>query len=84
MADMQAAGVIAAVVAMGVVLAIMTLRLARDVDAFRRDINGRLGAADGRMDSLARDVADLRVRMARLEGLMVGFIWREGADARSR
>ena len=76
--------IIVSVVAMGVVLAVMTLRLARDVNAFRRDINGRLGAADGRMDSLARDVADLRVRMARLEGLMVGFIRREGADARSR
>ena len=76
--------IIVGVVAMGVVLAVMTLRLARDVDAFRRDINGRLGAADGRMDSLARDVADLRVRMARLEGLMVGFIRREDADARSR
>lgn len=69
---------------MGVVLAIMTLRLARDVNAFRRDINGRLGATDGRMDSLARDVADLRVRMARLEGLLTGFVRREGADARSR
>lgn len=76
--------IIVSVVAMGVVLAVMTLRLARDVNAFRRDINGRLGAADGRMDSLARDVADLRVRMARLEGLMVGFIRREDADARSR
>ena len=76
--------IIVSVLAMGVVLAVMTLRLARDVNAFRRDINGRLGAADGRMDSLARDVADLRVRMARLEGLMVGFIRREDADARSR
>ena len=76
--------IIVSVVAMGVVLTVMTLRLARDVNAFRRDINGRLGAADGRMDSLARDVADLRVRMARLEGLLVGFIRRENMDARSR
>lgn len=76
--------IIVSVVAMGVILAVMILRLARDVNAFRRDINGRLDAADGRMDSLARDVADLRVRMARLEGLFVGFIRREGAAARSR
>ena len=37
MADMQAAGVIAAVVAMGVVLAGMSLHLARGVNALRRD-----------------------------------------------
>ena len=36
------------------------------------------------VDALRRDVAGLRVRMARLEGLFVGFIRREGADARSR
>ena len=48
---------------MGVVLAVMTLRLARNVSAFRRDLSGRPGAAGGRMDSRARDVADLRVHM---------------------
>lgn len=77
MAAMQAAGVIAAVVSAGVVLAGMSLHLAHGMNELRRDLNGR-------MDSLACDVADLRVRMARLEGLFVGFIRREGADARSR
>lgn len=64
MADMQAAGVIAAVVAMGVVLAGMSLHLARGVNALRRD------------------TADLRARMARIEGLFAGFVARSAADAR--
>lgn len=62
--------IIVSVLTMGVVLAVMILRLARDVDALRRDA--------------ARDFADLRVRMARLEGLLAGFIRQEGADAWSR
>lgn len=55
---------------MGVVLSVMILRLAHGMDALRRDA--------------ARDFADLRERMARIEGLFAGFVRREGADARSR
>ena len=65
------------IIAVGVALAGTNLYLARGQNELRRDVNGR-------MDALARDIADLRERMARLEGLMVGFIRREGADARSR
>lgn len=64
MADMQAAGVIAAVVAMGVVLAGMSLHLARGVNALRRD------------------TAELRARMARIEGPFAGFVARSAPDAR--
>lgn len=65
------------IIAVGVALAGTNLYLARGQNELRRDVNGRI-------DALARDIADLRERMARLEGLMVGFIRREGADARSR
>lgn len=62
--------IIVSVVAIGVVLAVMIFRLARGMDALRRDV--------------ARDFTDLRERMARIEGLFAGFVRREGADARSR
>lgn len=62
--------IIVSVVAMGVVLSVMIFRLAHGMDALRRDA--------------ARDFADLRERMARIEGLFAGFVRREGADARSR
>ena len=62
--------IIVSVVAMGVVLSVMIFRLARGVDALRRDA--------------ARDFADLRERMARIEGLFAGFVRQAGADARSR
>ena len=61
--------IIVSVVAMGVVLAVMILRLARGVDALRR--------------GMARDFADLRARMARIEGLFAGFVRRDPTDARS-
>ena len=64
MAAMQVTGVIAAVIAVGVVLAGMSLHLARGVNA------------------LHRDTADLRARMARIEGLFAGFMARSAADAR--
>ena len=54
--------IIVSVVAMGVVLAVMILRLAR---------------------GMARDFADLRARMARIEGLFAGFVRRDPTDARS-
>ena len=63
MAAMQAAGIIAAVIAVGVVLAGMSLHLARGVNALRRD------------------TAELRARMARIEGLFAGFMARSAADA---
>ena len=75
MAAMHVTGVIAAVVAVGVVLAGMSLHLARGMNALRRDLNGR-------MDALARDMADLRVRMARIEGLFTGFMAWNATDAR--
>ena len=62
--------IIVSVVAIGVVLAVMIFRLARGMDALRRDV--------------ARDFTDLRERMARIEELFAGFVRREGADARSR
>lgn len=65
------------IIAVGIALAGTNLYLARGMNELRRDVNGRI-------DALARDIAELRERMARLEGLMVGFIRREGADARSR
>ena len=60
--------IIVSVVAMGVVLAVMILRLARDVDALRR--------------GMARDFADLRARMARIEGLFAG-LRPAGSDGRA-
>lgn len=65
------------IIAVGVALAGTNLYLARGQNELRRDVNGRI-------DALARDIAELRERMARLEGLMVGFIRREDAGARSR
>ena len=62
------------VIAVGVVPAGMSLRLARGMNELRRDVNGRI-------DALARGIAELRERMAHLEGLFEGFTGRKPTDA---
>ena len=65
---LQVVSIIATIIAVGVALAGMILYLARGQNELRRDV--------------ARDMADLRERMARLEGLFEGFTGRKPADAR--
>lgn len=62
------------IIAVGVALAGTNLYLARGMNELRRDVNGRI-------DALARDIAELRERMARLEGLFEGFTGRKPTDA---
>lgn len=61
------------IIAVGVALAGTNLYLARGMNELRRDVNGRI-------DALARDIAELRERMARLEGLFEGFTGRKPTD----
>ena len=70
---LQVVGIIATIVAVGIALAGMILYLARGQNELRRDVNGRI-------DALARDIAELRERMARLEGLFEGFTRRKPTD----
>ena len=65
---LQVVSIIATIIAVGVALAGMILYLARGQNELRRDV--------------ARDMADLRGRMARLECLFEGFTGRKPADAR--
>ena len=67
---LQAVSIIATIIAVGVALAGMNLYLARGQNELRRDV--------------ARDIAELRARMARLEGLFEGFTGRKPADADAR
>ena len=60
--------IIATIIAVGVALAGMILYLARGQSELRRDVT--------------RDIAELRERMARLEGLFEGFTERKQTDAR--
>ena len=62
------------IIAVGVALAGTNLYLARGMNELRRDVNGRI-------DALARDIAELRERMARLAGLFEGFTGRKPTDA---
>ena len=71
---MEVVSIIATIVAVGIALAGMILYLARGMNEFRRDVNGRI-------DALARDIAELRERMAHLEGLFKGFTGRKPTDA---
>ena len=60
--------IIATIIAVGVALAGMILYLARGLNELRRDVT--------------RGIAELRERMARLEGLFEGFTERKQTDAR--
>ncbi len=64
---MEVVSIIATIVAVGIALAGMILYLARGQNELRRDVT--------------RDIADLRERMARLEGLFEGFTRRKPTDA---
>lgn len=71
---LQVVSIIATIIAVGVALAGMILYLARGMNELRRNLNGRI-------DALARDIAELRERMAHLEGLFKGFTERKPTDA---
>ena len=45
-----------------------------DVREQRRELNGRIDALNKRFDDISRELADLRERMARLEGALEGFL----------
>ena len=45
-----------------------------DMREQRREMNGRIDALNKRFDDVSRELADLRERMARLEGALEGFL----------
>ena len=45
-----------------------------DLREQRRELNGRIDALNKRFDDVSRELADLRERMARLEGALDGFL----------
>ena len=45
-----------------------------DMREQRRELNGRIDALNKRFDDVSRELADLRERMARLEGALEGFL----------
>ena len=45
-----------------------------DLREQRREMNGRIDALNKRFDDISRELADLRERMARLEGALDGFL----------
>ena len=48
--------------------------LRHDMSELRRDVNKRFDDVNKRFDAVIREMADLRERMARLEGSLDGFL----------
>ena len=48
--------------------------LRHDISELRRDVNKRFDDVNKRFDAVIREMADLRERMARLEGSLDGFL----------
>ena len=62
-----------AILSIGVALAGLNLRQSFRIDNIVRDLGARIDSLNARIDGLAHDVADVRERLARLEGVIEGL-----------